>query len=108
MVLPRWLFVLVAFWVMAFGVFRLYLAVTRSRRRTTDAGEAADARPDFMRRGLYAGSARRQALYGVVYLALGGYLMSTAFGFGWTLDGGCRRPSEPAPDSINAGPPAPP
>jgi hypothetical protein len=89
MVLPRWLFFLVAFWVVAFGVFRLYLAATKDRPGRAD-------RPDFRKRGLYAASARTHALYGVVYLLLGGYLAAAAFGYGFTLEGGCRSPADQA------------
>ena len=50
-----------------------------------------------MKRGLYARSARTHALYGVLYLLLGGYLIAAALGYGLTLEGGCRRPGdEPA------------
>lgn len=81
--MPRWIYFVVAFWVLAFGVFRLYLATTRNRR-------GVDGRPDHMKRGLFARSARTHALYGVVYLLLGGYLVAIGLGYGPSIRGGCR------------------
>ena len=88
MVLPRWLFFVVAIWVISFGGFRLYLAATRNR-------PVPEGKPDFRRRGLYARSARTHALYGVLYLLLGAYLIAAALGRGLTLEGGCRSPETP-------------
>ena len=75
MTIPRWIFFLVAAWVLAFGLFRIRMAL---RRRG-----AADepARPNFRRRGLYALPPRSHLLFGVLYLLLGSCLV--AIGFGW-------------------------
>jgi hypothetical protein len=89
MVLPRWLFLLVAFWVVAFGVFRLYLAATRNRPEREGA-------PSFRRTGLYARSAKAHTLYGALYLLLGAYLIAAAFGYGFTYQGGCQGGEAPA------------
>ena len=75
MTVPRWLLFLVAAWVIAFGVFRIYVAL-RPRSKV-----GADE-PNFMRRGLYARAPRTHVLFGVVYLILGGFLVAT--GFGWS------------------------
>jgi hypothetical protein len=82
MVLPRWLFFLVAAWVIAFGVFRFYLAATRNRPRR-------EGQPDYRAKGLYARPARTHALYGVIYVLLGSYLLATGFGYGPRMGGGC-------------------
>jgi hypothetical protein len=76
--IPRWLLFLVAAWVIAFGVFRIYIALRP--RRTIGEG------PNFMRRGMYARSGRTHALFGVVYLLLGGFLIATGFGWAPVMD----------------------
>ncbi len=85
MMLPSWLVFGVAFWVLAFGGFRIYLAVTRNRPRRADA-------PSYRSRGLFARSAKAHAIYGVLYLIFGAYLVASALGYGFTYEGGCRRP----------------
>lgn len=97
MIVPRWLLFLVAAWVIAFGVFRIVVAL---RPRRTEG-------PNFMRKGLYARGPRTHALFGVIYLLLGGFLIAT--GFGWTpaLDvSGCagKRDSLERPDSQRTAP----
>jgi hypothetical protein len=97
---PRWLLFLVAAWVIAFGVFRIYVAL----RPRSKIGEE----PNFMRRGLYARAPRTHVLFGVVYLILGGFLVAT--GFGWSpasMDmSGCARKSSSVdgPDSRTRAP----
>jgi uncharacterized membrane protein HdeD (DUF308 family) len=80
--LPAWIFFLVAVWVIAFGVFRIVVAVKRSRQ----AARSPD-RPNFMKRGLYALSPRTHILFGIVYILLGGCLV--AMGLGWQPGAGC-------------------
>jgi hypothetical protein len=82
MALPAWIFFLIAVWVIAFGVFRIVMAVKRSRLAASEPD-----RPNFMKRGLYALSPRTHILFGVVYIALGGCLV--AMGFGWQPGAGC-------------------
>ncbi len=96
MALPAWVFFLVAVWVMAFGVFRIVVAVKRKRLLESD-----PERPNLMKRGLYALSPRTHILFGVVYLLLGGCLV--AMGFGWQPGSGCLgKQAPPASDSKRA------
>ncbi len=90
MVLPAWVFFLVAVWVIAFGVFRIAVAVKRSKLAASDPD-----RPNLMKRGLYALSPRTHILFGVVYIVLGGCLV--AMGFGWQPGSGCL--GKQAPES---------
>ena len=83
--IPRWVFFLVAVWVIAFGVFRIVVAL---RRQGQD--EGAPDRPNYRRRGLYALAPRTHVLFGIVYLLLGASLI--AMGLGWQPGlgpGGC-------------------
>jgi len=78
--LPRWLLLLVAAWVIAFGIFRIVVAL---RPRPTDG-------PNFMRKGMYGRGPRTHALFGAIYLALGGVLIATAFGWAPAMEiAGC-------------------
>jgi len=72
-IVPRWLLFLVAAWVIAFGVFRIVIAL----RRREPSG------PNFMRKGLYARTPRSHVVFGGLYLLLGAVLIATALG--WTL-----------------------
>jgi hypothetical protein len=98
---PRWLLFLVAAWVIAFGVFRIIIAL-RGRPKS---GEG----PNFMRKGMYARTPRSHILFGVVYLILGAFLIAT--GFGWApasdmLTGCAGKQDSPAasPDSTTRAP----
>lgn len=94
--LPAWVFFLVAVWVVAFGVFRIVMAVKRSKLAASDPD-----RPNFMKRGLYALSPRTHILFGVVYIVLGGCLV--AMGFGWQPGSGCLgKQAPPAGDTTRA------
>jgi hypothetical protein len=86
MSIPRWLVFIVAFWVMSFGAYRLLLAVRRHR-------EGPDG-PSAQRRGLYGRSPRAHAMYGVLYLLLGSYIIAMGFGYGFTAQGGCQHPGD--------------
>lgn len=99
MTVPRWLLFLVAAWVIAFGLFRIFVALRR-RPGVTDG-------PNYMRKGLYARSPRTHILFGIVYLILGGFLVAT--GFGWspaTNLSGCAKPRDAnqPPDSRTRAP----
>lgn len=72
MTLPRWLLFLVAAWVISFGVFRVVVAL---RRRPDEDG------PNYMRKGMYGRGPRAHALFGAIYIALGGVLIATALGW---------------------------
>jgi hypothetical protein len=76
--IPRWLLFLVAAWVIAFGVFRIVVAL---RRRP-----AEEQGPNFMRRGLYARAPRTHVLFGALYVILGGFLIATGFGWAPVVD----------------------
>ena len=94
--LPAWVFFLVAVWVVAFGVFRIVMAVKRSKLASKDPD-----RPNYMKRGLYALSPRTHILFGVVYILLGCCLV--AMGFGWQPGSGCLgNQSPPAGDTTRA------
>ena len=91
MVLPPWIFFLIAVWVIAFGVFRIVMAVKRSRLARSE-----PERPNFMKRGLYSLSPRTHILFGVVYILLGGCLV--AMGFGWQPGSGCLGAEKQSPE----------
>jgi len=69
MVIPRWISFLVAAMVLAFGCYRLYIAVT------------SDDETLKRRKGLYGQSRRRHMLFGILYLILGGFIIAGAFGY---------------------------
>ena len=98
---PPWLLVVVAIWVIAFGLFRFYLA--RERRR-----EPEPDRPNFRQKGFYAQSPRRHAVFGVLYLLMGGVLIAMAFGWQPPIMGrGCsdaQPAAEPAETTIEVQP----
>ena len=60
---------LVAASVIAFGCYRMYLAIT------------FDAEALSRRRGLYGMSKKRHLFYGILYLTLGALLISGALGY---------------------------
>ena len=71
--LPRWLIFLVAFWVIVFGAFRIYIAKQKLKDETSP-------KPPVRKGGLYAQSRRRHILFGFAYLALGGVLIAMGLG----------------------------
>ena len=81
--IPRWLVFLVAFWVITFGVFRIYIARQKLAERDP-------RQPNFRRGGLYAQSRRRHIVFGLAYVALGGVLISMGFGVQLPMYGGCQ------------------
>lgn len=96
---PRWLLFLVAAWVIAFGLFRIYVAL-RPR-------PAVQEGPNFMRKGLYARTPRSHVLFGALYLILGGFLIATGFGWAPAMDlasCGAKRNSVESPDSLRRAP----
>jgi len=68
---PRWLSLLVAIWVIVFGLYRLWLA----KNPKTDQARAEG------KKGMFAMSRRTHLLIGIVYLLLGGALVATSFGW---------------------------
>jgi len=75
MSIPRWLFFVVAVWVIAFGAYRIVVAAKKLKE------PPEPDRPNFRRRGLYALAPRTHIIFGAVYLLLGACLV--AMGFGW-------------------------
>lgn len=71
MAVPPWLTLLVAGTVIAFGLYRLRLAL-----RSDEEDERARRR-----KGLYAMPRRRHALFGLVYLLMGGILIAGMLGY---------------------------
>ena len=100
MMIPRWLLFLVAAWVIAFGVYRLFVAIGK-RKEVPD-----DDRPNFRRKGLYARSPRSHGIFGVLYILLG--IALVAMGFGWSpgvdlTSCGGQRPDSISPSTSPAG-----
>src|SRR5687767_4130058 len=96
---PRWLLFLVAAWVIAFGVFRIWVGA-RGRPSVVEG-------PNFRRKGLYARTPRSHMLFGALYLIMGGFLVATGFGWKPPLDmAGCagKRDSVQGPDSHSGAP----
>jgi hypothetical protein len=77
--IPRWVLVFVAFWVLAWGAYRVNLGIKKLRARKA----APDPdRPSFRKKGLFARGPRTDILYGIVFLILGAYLTAMGFGIG--------------------------
>ena len=68
---PQWLSLLVAAWVIVFGLYRIKLALDPKQ----------DDKKAEGKKGLFAMARRTQALLGVIYLLLGGALVATSFGW---------------------------
>ncbi len=68
---PQWLSLLVAAWVIVFGLYRLWIA----RDPRTDERRAEG------KKGIFAMKRSTQALLGVIYLLLGTALVATSFGW---------------------------
>ena len=85
MSIPRWVVFLVAFWVICFGAFRLYIAFTKDKR-------AAQKGPSFRKKGMYAKSKRSHLVIGTLYIVMGGVLASMGMGVQYNfMGGGCMR-----------------
>lgn len=88
--IPPWLTLLFASIVILFGGYRLFLA-TRKRDPEADKDKRS-----MMGGGFYRMSPRAHAAVGLIYLALGGCLIATTFG--WNPFGSSSEPTEePAP-----------
>jgi hypothetical protein len=75
--IPPWLTILIAVVVLAFGVFRISLAL----RKPVPGEDGVAPRGGLFGSGLYRMSPRIHLLVGVVYLLLGGALFAASFGF---------------------------
>jgi uncharacterized Tic20 family protein len=80
---PQWLSLLVAFWVMTFGIYRLWLARNPKQDLAKDQGK----------KGLFAMNRRTHLLIGLVYVLLGTALIATSFG--WNPMAGLFAPDTP-------------
>ncbi len=88
--LPQWLTLLVAAWVIVFGLYRIKLAMDPKQALKKAEGK----------KGLFALGRRTHALLGVIYLLLGGALVATSFG--WNPMAGVLAPSTDAPKAGSA------
>lgn len=86
MMIPPWVPILVAVWVIAFGIFRIYIA---TRKIEKDPEE-----PNLRRKGFYARSKRTHILFGIAYLLLGAYCLAMGFGYQVDLIGACMQNQE--------------
>ncbi|HTJ43292.1 MAG TPA: hypothetical protein VL463_14405 [Kofleriaceae bacterium] len=84
---PQWLSLLVAAWVIVFGLYRLWIA----RDPRTDQRRAEG------KKGMFVMKRSTQALLGVVYLLLGAALIATSFG--WNPLSSVTAPDTNAPAS---------
>jgi hypothetical protein len=82
---PQWLSLLVAGWVIVFGIYRIKLALDPKQ----------DLKRDEGKKGLFAMPRRTQALLGIVYLLLGSALVATSFG--WNPLASATAPTTNAP-----------
>ncbi|MCP4448800.1 MAG: hypothetical protein GY811_26225 [Myxococcales bacterium] len=102
MMLPRWIPFAVAFWVIAFGILRMRIAMRKEL-------PGDEERPNFRKGGYYARSKRSHAIYGVAYLALGVYCIAMGFGYQVHFLGSCmgqETSGEESPRRIEGGVPA--
>jgi len=91
--LPSWIPFLVAVWVIAFGVMRIRIGMQKNL------GEDEE-RPNYRKGGYYKRSGRSHIIYGVAYLALGGYAVAMGFGYQYDFIGSCQAPQKTeSPDS---------
>lgn len=82
--IPPWLTIGVAVLVIAFGLYRLRLALKPAKAREGDAEDPATR--SIMGKGFYRMSSRAHAFVGIIYLALGAALIGTMLG--WNPLGG--------------------
>jgi hypothetical protein len=83
---PQWLSLLVAAWVILFGLYRLKLAFDPH----------TDERRAEGKKGIFAMKRRTQGLLGFIYVLLGAALVATSFGWN-PLSGMTDEQSAPAP-----------
>jgi len=82
---PQWLSLLVAAWVIIFGLYRIKLALDPKQ----------DLKKAEGKKGIFALQRRTQALLGAIYLILGAALVATSFG--WNPMASVSAPSTNAP-----------
>lgn len=69
MFVPPWITFLIAACVIAFGLYRIYIAVTTDKETLNK------------RKGLYGLPPRTHVLFGILYLLLGAFLIAGALGY---------------------------
>jgi hypothetical protein len=84
---PPWLIFGIAAFVIGFGLYRIRLALKPA--------ETDPAKKSMMGGGFYRMSPRTHLFIGVLYLALGGALIGTAFG--WNPFGGAKPAEQTTP-----------
>jgi len=72
----------IAAWVIAFGSYRLWVALKRDGK--------AGGTPHWRQRSVFGRTKRAHAIYGVLYLLLGAMLLATGFGVQMPFSQGCR------------------
>jgi hypothetical protein len=88
---PAWLTIGVALLVIAFGLYRIRLALSS---KNGPADPDPEKKP-LLGGGFYKMNSRTHLLVGVVYLLLGAALIATSFG--WSPMGSSSAPDKPAP-----------
>jgi hypothetical protein len=85
---PQWLTIVIAVIVIAFGLYRIRMSFVKV--------DPDAPKKSLMGGGLYRMSPRTHLFIGVIYLALGGALIATTFGWN-PLNFGAK---EPAPAAV--------
>ena len=95
LLLPPWIPLLIGLWVIAFGVFRFYLAFKLSK-------PIPENRPNFRRKGYYARKPRTHVLFGIGYIVLGAYCLAMAGGYSLSFLGS-KDKAQGEPQSLTVG-----
>lgn len=82
MAIPRWLVFVLAAWVSVFGAYRLWVAFKKDGKDPK--------RSHWNQISVFGRSKRAHAIYGVLYLLLGGMLIATGLGVDMPFAKGCR------------------
>ncbi len=99
MLLPSWIPFLVAAWVIAFGIMRIRISIKKSK----ETEEQAANRPNYRKGGYYARSSKSHMIYGISYLALGGYCIAMGLGYHYDFTGGCAKTAVEEPEKNTGG-----
>lgn len=75
MLIPPWVVIVAAIWVLAFGAYRISIAIRLQRN------PPSPDRPNFSRRGLWGQTPRRHMILGSFYLLMGVILFGMAMGW---------------------------